>query len=335
LILLGVLIFNWLLIYIIPNKGYHTNAQDMSNTSYENNTSTTCANCGKGEEDGINLKSCNACKMVKYCSRDCQIAHRPQHKKECKKKAKELHEIELFKQPPHLEEDCPICFLRMPVLGSGSVYMNCCGKVICRGCTHAVQSSSGPSLCPFCRIQAPDTDDEITELERCRVRKGDAEAINNLGIYYLRGSYGFPQDSAKSFELFLKAADLGFSRALFNVANSYWFGRGVEVDTKKAKLYHELAAIRGHASSRNELGVFEVEAGNMIRALKHFMIAARGGDINSMKNIKDLYTEGYATKADFEKALRLYQSYLDEIRSTQRDEAAASDDENKYYEPAF
>ena len=60
-----------------------------------------------GEEAGIDLKSCAACKLVKYCSRECQIAHRPQHKKECKMRAKELHDEKLFKQPPP-EEDCSI-----------------------------------------------------------------------------------------------------------------------------------------------------------------------------------------------------------------------------------
>ena len=32
---------------------------------------SVCANCGK---EGDNLKSCAACKLVKYCSRDCQQA---------------------------------------------------------------------------------------------------------------------------------------------------------------------------------------------------------------------------------------------------------------------
>ena len=94
----------------------------MSNTS-ESETMSICANCGKGEEGGINLKSCTACKLVKYCNRECQIAHRPQHKKECKKRAKELHEEALFKQPPTMEEDCPICFLRMPLLGTGDLHV--------------------------------------------------------------------------------------------------------------------------------------------------------------------------------------------------------------------
>jgi len=94
----------------------------MSNTSLEHNLSV-CANCGKGEEAGINLKACTACKLVKYCNRECQITHRPQHKRECKKRAKELHDEKLFKQPPPEEEDCPICMERLPFLGSGKVYM--------------------------------------------------------------------------------------------------------------------------------------------------------------------------------------------------------------------
>ena len=69
-------------------------------TTTELETMSLCANCGKGEEASIDLKSCAACKLVKYCSRECQIAHRPQHKRECKKRSAELHDIELFKQPP-------------------------------------------------------------------------------------------------------------------------------------------------------------------------------------------------------------------------------------------
>ena len=78
----------------------------MSNTSELDKIMSACANCGKGEEAGVNLKACTACKMIKYCNRDCQIAHRPQHKKAYKKRAAELHDEKLFKQPPP-DEDCP------------------------------------------------------------------------------------------------------------------------------------------------------------------------------------------------------------------------------------
>ena len=89
-----------------------------------NNILTTCANCGKGEEGAGDLKACTACKLVKYCNRDCQVAHRKQHKRECKKRAAELHDAKLFKQPPP-NEDCPICMLLLPELATGSKYKSC------------------------------------------------------------------------------------------------------------------------------------------------------------------------------------------------------------------
>ena len=71
---------------------------------------TVCADCGKAESNNINLKRCTACKMVKYCSRDCQVAHRPKHKKSCKRRAAEVFDEELFKDSPEAP-DCPICML--------------------------------------------------------------------------------------------------------------------------------------------------------------------------------------------------------------------------------
>ena len=91
----------------------------------------------------------------------------------------------------------------------------------------------------------------------------------------------------------------------------------------------------GSANSRHNLGEFERQDGNHHKALKHFMIAVQGGGYNSLNAIQRLYTNGHATKEDYGIALRSYQAYLDEIRSDQRDEAAAARDDYKYYESAF
>ena len=131
-----------------------------------------CANCGKGEDSSNTLKACRACKLVKYCNRECQIAHRPQHKnecrqraweiqngynvdneKECKKRTADKHDEELFKQPPQPLEDCPICFQRMPLLPSGSQYMSCCGKVVCNGCMHVPLYDDQGNLLDFVKLK--------------------------------------------------------------------------------------------------------------------------------------------------------------------------------------
>ena len=301
---------------------------NMSTADNENSIST-CANCGK-ESD--NLKACTACTLVKYCNRDCQIAHRPQHKKECRRRAAELHDIELFKQPPNPYGDCPICFLRIPSLSSGSIYHACCGKFICCGCYYApVYDNQGNKVdiekqneCAFCRVVAPKSNEKLVKRIMKRVELDDPMAIYNLGVYYRDGLYGFPQDHTKALELWYRAGELGSAESYGSIGYVYNNGQGMKVDKKKAKYYYELSAMRGNVAARHNIGNNEWRAGNFDRALKHFIIAVRGGSNSSLEMIKQMYTDGYSTKEDYTKALQLYQAYLGEIKSKQRDEAAAA-----------
>ena len=272
----------------------------MSNTSSEISSSNTCANCGK---EGDSLKSSAACKLVKYCSRDCQASHRPQHKKECKRRAAELHDEKLFKQPPP-KEDCPICFLSMPILGTGWRYQTCCGKVICSGCFYSrVYDDQGNEVdhdkCPFCRTLNPaSNEEELLERMKKRVEAGDLIAIYDLGCNYRDGTDGYPQNYTKALELHHRAAELGYARAYTNIGTAYYNGEGVEIDKEKAIHYFELAAMGGDVIARNNLGATNQNEGNMDRALKHWMIAVRSGHNNSVSRIKDLYSNGHAAKED-------------------------------------
>jgi len=213
--------------------------------------------------------------------------------------------------------------------------MPCCGKELCTGCVHAFQSrvtKRKDDKCPFCRAPTPESDEEIIKRLEKRMELNDAEAIYNMGCHYCNGHYGLPRDHAKALELWHRASELGSADAYCNVATAYRIGRGLEVDEKKAEHYAELAAIQGESKARYNLGVVELQADNYNRALKHFMIAARNGYSNSLEGIKVMYLGGDATKDDYAKALRSYQLYLHEIKSDQRDEAAAFSDEYKYYE---
>ena len=290
-----------------------------------------CANCGK---EGSDLNICNKCQMVQYCNAACKKKHRSKHKKKCERRAAEiqaeLHEEQLFKQPP-LKEDCPICFIPLPSLHTGSKYKVCCGKDICNGCSHAVAlRDNGVGLCPFCRTPIHTSDEEATERLKKRVDAGDANAMFNLGCCYDDGGYGFPQDTSKALELYHKAGELGIAEAYYNIGIAYDTGRGVEWDESKAEHYYELAAIRGHAAARYNLGVFEDNEGNWDRAIKHYMISVGYGYNNSVKGIQQLYRDGHARKDDYAKALLAYQKCLQEIRSEQRDNAAAFRDSYKY-----
>ena len=326
-----------------PNKNESDQlTRQIEDLSINNNaTSTICANCGK---DISHPNICNKCKAATYCNAVCKKKHRHKHKDACekrvaelyeeelerKKRSAELHDEELFKQPPP-NEDCPICMLPLPPLHTGYKYRACCGKITCSGCVYAVKiRDGGVGLCPFCRTPTPNSE-EIVEQYKKRMKVDDAAAIYDMGGCYSYGLHGLPQDHAKAFKLWHRAGELGNATSYYNIGIAYYNGNGVERDEKKAVHYWELAAMGRDADARHNLGNAEGRIGNMDRAVKHFMIAAGSGYYDSLENIKRMFMNGHATKDDYAKALRVYQAYLVEIKSPQRDEAALFDDEFKYY----
>ena len=313
--------------------------QQVEDLSINSDMLIICANCGK---EGSNLNICNKCKAATYCNASCKKKHRSKHKKDCERRVAELHEEQLerkrrvaelhdeklFKQPPP-NEDCPICMLPLPSLYTGYKYRSCCGKIICSGCIYAVEKrDGGVGLCPFCRTPTPTTKEDVIIQVKKRIEIGDAEAMHNLGGCYTDGLCGLPQDHAKALELWHRAAKLGNAKSSYSIGNAYDLGNGVE---KKAEYYWELAAMEGHVHARHNLGIYEGIAENMDRALKHHMIAAGFGDNDSLEKIKQMFMNGDATKDDYAKALLSYQANLVEIKSAQRDEAAAANDTHKYY----
>ena len=297
--------------------------QKIEDLSNDENDVSVCANCGK---EGSNLNVCNKCKGAKYCNAACKKRHRSKHKKECER----LHDEALFREPPPQNGDCPICFLRLPSMDNGRRYMSCCGKMICSGCSYAdVYDNHGNIIadekCPFCRTPDP-TDEDIERLKK-RMEIGDTYAFFRMGCYHSNGLYGVPQNSAKAMKFWRKAGKFGYT----DIGLAYDTGEGVERDEKIASHYYELAAIEGYVDARYNLGADEYHAGNYDRALKHYMIAVRGGDTSSVKAIQQLYMDGHVAKDDYANALRSHQAYINEIKSDQRDEAAAFHDGYRYY----
>ena len=298
---------------------------DLSDSIKNDDTSKviqeTCAACGKeGNSDDMN--TCNKCRMVKYCNAACKKKHRSKHKKKCDRRVAELHDEQLFKEPPPSEE-CPICMLPMPP-SDQRTFKVCCGKLICNGCIHAIKIGEGKDLCPFCRTPPPRSDkEEIIRMKKL-ADNGNGIAVNSLALDYAHGIGGLPQDWAKAHELYLKAGELGCVEAYFNLGMSYDFGHGVEVDKKKAKHYYELAAIGGSPQARYNLGCDEGNTGNHERAMKHFIIAAKTGVERALKAVKKGYANGVVTKDEYASTLRAYHEWKKEMKSDERNNAAAS-----------
>ena len=287
-----------------------------------------CANCGK--EGGDSMNTCNKCDLVVYCNAACKKKHRSRHKKKCEKRAAELYDEKLFKEPPPPEE-CTICMLPPPLYGNhtcmpfhtGMTFHSCCGKEICDGCEYAMVKSGAKDLCPFCKTSYAISEEETIKRVNKLMEKGNERALNQIAGFYADGTMGLPQDWAKANELYLKAGELGCALAYFNLGHSYYSGTGVEIDIKKAKHYYELAVMNGDIDARHNLGCLEGQAGNHQRAYKHCLIAARAGHANALKIVKAGYTEGHITKEEYAKTLREYQKSQGEMKSDMRDKAHA------------
>ena len=284
-------------------------------------TPSCCASCGVAENDDIKLKNCTACYLVKYCGITCQKAHRKQHKRACKKRAAELRDELLFKQPEstHLG-DCPICMLPLPIDVSKSTLKYCCTAAVCTGCDYAnlkreLEMRLTPS-CPFCRKASPKTKEEGIKLQMKRIEANDPVALCQEGVrQHGKG------DNERAFEYWAKAAKLGDADAHCRLALLYQSGEGVEKDEGKRLHHLEEASIGGHPIARWNLGCCEHDNGNIERAVKHWIIAASQGEGDSIKDLMDMFQMGFVEKDVLAATLRAQKAAVEATKSPQRQTA--------------
>ena len=217
---------------------------------------------------------------------------------------------------------CTICFLPMenPV-GQHSMMNACCMKMLCNGCILAAEQRGINDNCPFCRTPLPEDDASVLAMVQRRVDKGDAAANRYLGEKYFYGGLGLAKDLPRVIELWTKAAELGSTEAHYDLGYIYYNGNGVEENKPRGTHHYQQAAMKGDAMSRNNLGCFEINEGNYEVALQHWMISAKMGYKCSLDNIKQMFKDGHATKAQYAEALRGYQNAVEEMKSPQREEA--------------
>ncbi|EJK68273.1 hypothetical protein THAOC_10563 [Thalassiosira oceanica] len=293
-----------------------------------------CANCGREGGDGVKLKNCTACLLVKYCGVDCQKAHRKQHKKACTERAAELKDERLYGQGHERPERdfCPICTLPVQLPTEEHACVDpCCMKQVCNGCALASMKMGINGRCEFCRTPRAKNDAESLARIQARVGKNDPDAISYLGDQYSHGRLGLEKDAARAVELWTEAAKLGSAEACFQLGVAYSNGDGVEQDVKWGVWYYEKAAMLGDPVARHNLGCYECELGRYDRAVRHLLISAAMGDENSLEDIKKLFKEGHATKSQYAEALKGYRDATEEMKSPDRE---AFDQGTQLYEKA-
>ncbi|KAL7544525.1 hypothetical protein ACHAWF_007907 [Thalassiosira exigua] len=228
------------------------------------------------------------------------------------------------------ENDCPICVLPLP---DQCVFQPCCGKEICYGCFHAASTFETVERdmcvrvipCPFCRTPGAKNGNDIITRLRKRVESNDPSAATTLAIFYHNGQHGLQKNYKKSFELHKLSEELGSTESLSPLGWAYWKGEGVKRDMDKARHYLERAALDGDVFGRENLAWIEIEEGNPWKAYKHFVIAAKFGMNEALKEVREGYSSGFVSKEEFSDVLRSFQELMIEKSSTQRDKAAEYD----------
>ncbi|EJK66717.1 hypothetical protein THAOC_12333 [Thalassiosira oceanica] len=217
---------------------------------------------------------------------------------------------------------CPICFDLIEIPMHDHAKRNiCCMKRVCNGCILAAHRRGMNGLCEFCRTPLSNDDASTLALVQKRVSKGDADAITHLGYKYFHGEYGLAENLPRAIELWTEAAELGSLDAHYILGLMYYDGEVVDEDKPRGIRHWQQAALKGNAQSRHNLGAVENINGNHQLAVQHFMISAKMGYEDSLNDIKKLFKDGLATKAQYAEALLGYRDAVEEMRSPQREEA--------------
>ena len=162
------------------------------------------------------------------------------------------------------------------------------------------------------------TDEEANVQWMKRVEANDPFAICYMGsVQYNEGDY------TAAFEYWTRAVALGEVHAHYQLSCLYRKGEGVDKDEEKELHHLEKAAIAGHPKARHNLGCFEGRNGQYNRAVKHYIIAAKLGENDSLKCAKDMYKAGHVKKEDFAAALRGHHAAVVAMKSPQREKATA------------
>ena len=217
---------------------------------------------------------------------------------------------------------CTICYLYIGLPTHEHSRMNaCCMKKVCKGCALAARRRGMFDSCPFCRTPLPSDEASMLAMVQKRADKGDAEAIYYLGDNYFYGELGLMKDAPRAIELYTKGAELGSLDAHSQLGHAYYKGNGVEEDKPRGIHHWQQATMKGHVDSRHNLGAAEDDNGNHQLAVEHWMISAKMERENSLNDIKEMFKEGHATKAQYAEALLGYRDAVEETKSPQREEA--------------
>jgi TPR repeat protein len=124
-------------------------------------------------------------------------------------------------------------------------------------------------------------------------------------------SSGFPADAPTYGEV-VSLAQAGDPRAQWQLADAYWYGRGVEQNVREAERWYRRAAEAGVAEAQYSMGyIFDAGVGrdsDLEQAVHWYRLAAVQGEPYAQTALADMHTLGYGVPRDEAAAAELYRS---------------------------
>ena len=223
----------------------------------------------------------------------------------------ELRDVELFGALEE-REDCPICFVPMPLKRNERAHVRCCGKTACMACAFT-SDRMGHNTCPFCRDPivgfVGEAHKEVYDQQlRDRIELGDALAMEILAENFDLGMNGFQKDDVAAMRLWLRAAELGHLPGLCALARKYQtkFKNEGRPTFEQSMKFATAAAKKGSVEGHHILGKRELvvlagmdetpleleRAEKLEKAVKHLEHAAIGGNVPSFELLQKLQDRG-------------------------------------------
>jgi hypothetical protein len=118
----------------------------------------------------------------------------------------------------------------------------------------------------------------------------------------LVGQYGLVKSDKKAAKIWKRAVELGDVDAMIFLGDLYDTGSGVKLDKKKAERLMRMAADRGDAVAKCNLGILLASEDKFEESFRYYALSADQGYTRAEHNLGCRYLNGRGTEVDLGKA---------------------------------
>lgn len=211
---------------------------------------------------------------------------------------------------------CSTCKVTKPTSefsGNSSICKSCVSKAEAERKRRVEEDRKAREAAEKQRLANEQKTREFAEQQRKEQEAAELEAMKqafNLGVDFLYGQNGKPQDYTEAFRWFRKAAEMGNTNAYSILGLMYQNGDGVAQNYAEAFEWYRKAAEQGDEIAQNSLGNMyqngDGVAQNYAEAVKWYRMAAEQGYAKAQTNLGLMYNGGTGVTQNYSEAAKWF-----------------------------